>query len=127
MDETNNNNRMKWLKQNWADTWPPSHSDLAPLEITIPVESAAPAVARIIATMPRWHLESYGAQSIQATRKTRFLNFVDDVVIRFEEIAGGTRIHARSQSRIGRGDLGQNRRNLLELFDAIKKQVRRLP
>jgi len=118
---------MKWLKQNWADTSPPSHRDLAPLDIAVSVESAAPAVARIIAAMPRWHVESCDAQSIKATRTTRFLNFVDDVVIRFEGIAGGTRIHARSQSRIGRGDLGQNRRNLLELFDAITEQVRRLP
>ena len=31
----------------------------------------------------------------------------------------GCRLHARSQSRVGRGDFGQNRRNLRELFAAL--------
>jgi uncharacterized protein (DUF1499 family) len=41
------------------------------------------------------------------------------VHLRLEPSANGTLVHGRSQSRIGKGDLGQNRRNLLRLFRAL--------
>jgi uncharacterized protein (DUF1499 family) len=46
--------------------------------------------------------------------------FVDDIFVRLEPFAGGTRVHARSRAGLGVGDLGQNRRNLLELLRALR-------
>jgi uncharacterized protein (DUF1499 family) len=46
--------------------------------------------------------------------------FVDDVALRFVPAGPGTLVHAESKSRVGVGDLGQNRRNILELWDAIR-------
>ena len=53
------------------------------------------------------------------TRRTWMVRFIDDVLVWLEETPGGCRVHARSRSRIGRGDLGQNRRNLRGLFRTV--------
>jgi uncharacterized protein (DUF1499 family) len=45
---------------------------------------------------------------IEATDTTTWFGFKDDVVIRITPTAGGSRIDARSVSRLGEGDLGKN-------------------
>ena len=45
---------------------------------------------------------------IEATDTTIWFGFKDDVVIRINPTAGGSRIDARSVSRLGEGDLGKN-------------------
>jgi uncharacterized protein (DUF1499 family) len=45
---------------------------------------------------------------IEATDTTAWFGFKDDVVIRITPTAGGSRIDARSVSRLGEGDLGKN-------------------
>jgi uncharacterized protein (DUF1499 family) len=49
---------------------------------------------------------------------------VDDVVVRCAEQNGVTVVNVRSASRIGRGDLGQNARNVRAFFDALDSQLR---
>lgn len=119
--------RWRWLVHNWADTTPPSHADLAPLEVSVPIANSWPAVIEVVDALPRWHVESRddATHTLRATRKTRLWGFTDDVTIRLEETTDGTRVHARSQSRIGKGDLGQNRRNLQELFVALQRHFGR--
>ena len=48
-----------------------------------------------------------------ATFRTRFWRFVDDVELRLDE-KGGV-IHVRSASRVGKGDMGMNRKRVEEL------------
>ena len=57
-----------------------------------------------IGRLPRWRIESIDAPAgtITATRRTRLFRFTDDVTIRLEATPTGTRIHARSKSRIGK-------------------------
>jgi len=76
-------------------------------------------VLRAVAMLPRWRVTGRGGAVIRATRTTRVFRFVDDVLLLLEPAAGGTLVHARSASRVGRGDLGQNRRNLAELWRAL--------
>ncbi|MGO8916241.1 MAG: DUF1499 domain-containing protein [Stellaceae bacterium] len=45
---------------------------------------------------------------IEATDKTRWFGFVDDIVIRLTPAAAGTRVDMRSASRVGISDLGKN-------------------
>ena len=45
---------------------------------------------------------------IEATEKLPWFGFKDDVVFRFTESNGGTRVDMRSKSRIGRSDIGVN-------------------
>lgn len=62
-----------------------------------------------------------------AVRRTR-LGFEDDISVRLDEKQTGahTNTHAafRSASRRGQWDLGQNRRNLRELLDAMDEELR---
>ena len=60
---------------------------------------------------------------LHAVVETPLLRFKDDVVIRLEATRGGTEIHIRSSSRIGRGDLGANTRHILDLLEMLGRQV----
>jgi uncharacterized protein (DUF1499 family) len=110
---------MAWLR-NWHDTDEPG-ADPGPLDLPLPPAEAQARVESAIGGLPRWRVESADAAAgtVTATRRTRLFRFTDDVTIRLEPVAAGTRVHARSQSRVGASDLGQNRRNVLELFAAL--------
>ncbi len=92
---------------------------LRPRVLPLPPAAADDRVAGAIAAIRGWRVVGRGDGVIQATRTTRIFRFVDDISILLEPAAGGTAVSARSASRIGRGDLGQNRRNLGELWQAL--------
>lgn len=60
-----------------------------------------------------------GTITLKMTRRTRVFRFVDEITIEFHETTSGTRVEAESRSRVGKGDLGQNPRNLIELSKAL--------
>jgi len=107
------------LAKRYVDLWQDqlialaAHPELA--EGLARVESA-------IGGLPRWRVETRDASAgtVTATRRTRFLRAPDDVTIRLEPTPGGTRVHVRSKSRFGLIDFVQNRRNVLELFAALR-------
>jgi uncharacterized protein (DUF1499 family) len=109
-----------WFTRNWADTDEPG-STVRPLDLPVPLAEALGLLQNAIRELPRWQMEAVaaGAGTIHATRRSRLWRFTDDISIRLEAIATGTRVHARSQARVGSADLGQNRRNLLELFGRL--------
>jgi uncharacterized protein (DUF1499 family) len=117
---------LHWLTRNWADTDDPptGHADVRPLDLPLPPADALARVERAVASLPRWHVEGVDAAAgtLRATRRTRLWRFTDDVTVHLEPTPGGTRLHARSKSRVGKGDFGQNRRNLLELFAALGRE-----
>jgi uncharacterized protein (DUF1499 family) len=113
----------RWFTANTADTFGPSHADLGPLTLPGPPADALRQVAEAVGRLPRWHVESVAeaAGTLHATRRTPLWGFVDDVTVTAEPQADGSvRLHARSASRVGKGDFGQNRRNILELFAALR-------
>ncbi|MDG2222830.1 MAG: DUF1499 domain-containing protein [Rubripirellula sp.] len=57
---------------------------------------------------------------IHLTRTTRLFRFVDDIRVTLNREGQGTRIDATSQSRLGKGDLGQNPRNLKEFTQMLR-------
>lgn len=69
--------------------------------------------------LPRWRHEGTRGAVIWLTRRTRIFRFVDDVQVLVEPAPGGARLLLRSASRVGKGDLGQNGRNLTELIAAL--------
>lgn len=111
---------LRWFTKNWANTDGPTHPDLAPLTLPVPAEAAVERVRAAVASLPRWRVESESAGELKLTRRTRTIRFVDDITLRLIPDGGGTLVHAESRSRLGKGDLGQNRRNILELWDAIR-------
>jgi uncharacterized protein (DUF1499 family) len=75
--------------------------------------------------MPRWTLVSSRSEQgeIRAEATTRLFRFVDDVVVRVTEEGGRTAVNVRSASRVGRGDLGQNARNIRAFFLELDRQL----
>jgi len=84
----------------------------------------AHAVVDAIERLPRWEVVAGKNGVIWATRRTRVFRFVDDVYLLLLPAHDSTVIFARSASRVGRGDLGQNRRNLGEFWEGMAKAVK---
>jgi uncharacterized protein (DUF1499 family) len=51
--------------------------------------------------------------------------FIDDLKVMLSEEDGVTRVDAQSQSRVGRGDLGENRRHVVQLFTVLDQKLER--
>jgi uncharacterized protein (DUF1499 family) len=100
-------------------TDPRLHPHVNPLS---PVQTAH-AVVDAIDSLPRWEVVAGRDGVIWATRRTRLFRFVDDVYLLLLPAHDSTVIFARSASRVGRSDLGQNRRNLGELWAAMERRV----
>jgi uncharacterized protein (DUF1499 family) len=113
---------LAWFTRNWADTDEDRDPALAPPLLPVPPSEALTRLQAAIRSLPHWRIESVdqAAGKVDAIRQTRLLRFVDDIHVYLEPVDGMTRVHARSQSRVGKGDFGQNRRNLLELFRALR-------
>ena len=117
----------RWFTKNWANTQEPTHSDLSPLRLPLSsCEVRARILAKIAAGVSGWRLESESDASgrIHLTRRTTVCRFVDDVWLTLTETENGqgTRLDAESRSRVGVGDLGQNRRNILELWAVLRHE-----
>ena len=118
---------LRWFTRNWANTVEPTHADLVPLRVPLPErEVRSRIVAKIAAGVPGWRVEDAkdSAGRIHLTRRTRICRFVDDVWLTLtpEEEGQVTRIDAESRSRVGVGDLGQNRRNIMELWSLLRQE-----
>ena len=96
---------------------------LRPHVYPLPPVQTAHAVVDAIDSLPRWEVVAGKDGVIWATRRTRLFRFVDDVYLLLLPAHDSTVIFARSASRVGAGDLGQNRRNLGELWEAMEKTV----
>ncbi|VTS01963.1 Putative secreted protein OS=Rhodopirellula maiorica SM1 GN=RMSM_07393 PE=4 SV=1: DUF1499 [Tuwongella immobilis] len=116
---------IRWFTQNIADTDTNTHADVVPQRYPIAASDAIDRIRAIVQTLPRWQVVESAAEAgtLRLTRRTRTLRFVDDITLRIVPTESGIELHARSQSRLGKGDLGQNRRNLLELFAALRRDL----
>jgi uncharacterized protein (DUF1499 family) len=114
---------LSWFTRNWADTDEAGDPAVVPLDLPVPLSDALAHVEKTLRELPRFQIESVDAQQgiVQATRRTRLWGFIDDVTVRLEPIPGGTRVHARSKARVGIGDFGQNRRNLIAFLWALRR------
>ncbi len=70
-----------------------------------------------------WENVSVGPETaeVRAQVRTPLLRFTDDLDARVEPTGpGSAKLHVRSSSRVGRGDLGANARHVLDLYEAIE-------
>ncbi len=74
-----------------------------------------------VESLPRWTLESVDETELHAVRQTRIFRFKDDVTVVVSARGRGSEASFESASRVGKGDLGQNPRNLQELIRAIDR------
>lgn len=97
------------------------YPDLGPARFPAPpdrVFARAVDVARglgweIVATVP-------AEGRLEATDRTRWFGFRDDVVVRVRPEGAGTRVDVRSVSRVGRSDLGTNARRIRAFLDSLR-------
>ena len=98
----------------------PIRADLAPSIARAAVEHAAEGLSN-------WELREVISNGpiaeLHFVRTTPLMGFKDDVIVKISEEQGETLIEAESRSRVGRGDLGQNPRNLKELLRAVRVQL----
>lgn len=86
-----------------------AYPDIRPLMLALPLDSAF-SVARTAAEDMGWEMVDAVREEgrIEATDRTLWFGFADDVVIRVRPESGIARVDVRSVSRVGRGDVGTN-------------------
>jgi uncharacterized protein (DUF1499 family) len=96
------------------------YPDLKPLELP-EAPSAAFTRALDAAKAMGWEIAAADAASgrIEATAKTPWFGFRDDVVIRVAAAGTGSRIDVRSVSRVGRGDFGTNAKRIRAYLEKL--------
>lgn len=101
-----------------------AYPDIQPLQF-----KAAPAVvfdaALKTARAMGWAIQAQTpAQGrIEATATTFWFGFKDDVVIRIEPDAQGTRLDIRSESRVGKSDVGKNAARIRAFSARLKRNL----
>ncbi len=93
-----------------------AYADVAPLHYTGDGKAAMARLARIVSHMPRTTVVTSGPAYLYAQCRTRLLGFTDDLEFYLDEPAGV--IQVRSASRLGKGDLGVNRKRV----EALRRQ-----
>lgn len=100
---------------------------LRPIDAGVNPAELAAVVVRCAAELPRWQLaersDEPGQIRLHFVRTTGLVGYKDDIRVRIEPAGNGSRLSAESQSRIGKGDLGQNPRNLRELLGKIRASL----
>ena len=94
-------------------------SSLRPHHFPAPPALMRDRVLSIVRSLPRWQVRDTSGAVLWVTRTTRLFRFVDDLYILIDTSDSGSLVLVRSASRVGKGDLGQNRRNIIELWTAL--------
>jgi uncharacterized protein (DUF1499 family) len=102
---------------------PTPNSAHATVTYSIAPEPLLAAFRDAVQALPLWTVESSEKNELRAIRRTRVLRFRDDVNVQIQADGTGSRADLTSASRIGKGDLGQNPRNLKELLEAVERQT----
>lgn len=101
---------------------------LRPVRTRLAPSAARAAVEQAAARLPEWELHGESddgpAMELHFVRTSWLMRFKDGVIVKISQEHGETVIEAESKSRVGRGDLGQNPRNLKELLRAVRLQLK---
>ena len=111
------------LTKNWAFiSTTAKDPGLRALELPCSPRDAVPRATSVLAGLPRWMIVTVNGPEgkLHAVHRTWFWRFDDDVHLQFEPLGEGRCLMTgESRSRVGKGDLGQNARNLKEARAAI--------
>jgi uncharacterized protein (DUF1499 family) len=101
-----------------------AYPDLAPLVTQAPKDKVFEAAkATLVAMGLKLSDADPAAGRIEATQKSFWYGFTDDVVVRVVQTPEGTRVDVRSKSRVGRSDLGQNARRIRIFLTKLESAV----
>ncbi len=116
-----------YLTENRAETRP-DHPDASLQSKICPLSDDAcfHLLLALVKGFPHWHIVHHdlALRQIMAERKTPVFRFIDDIEIWFTKPGPNTmRLNLRSASRVGKGDLGQNARNIREVLEAFEQKM----
>jgi uncharacterized protein (DUF1499 family) len=103
----------------------PEYPDVVPRAYPVSLDRVYDAALHAVQRLPRWSLVTFRQEAgeIETEARTLVLRFVDDVRIRIEPTGVQTMVSVRSASRVGRGDFGQNARNIRMFFEELDRQI----
>lgn len=96
--------------------FPGCHRFIEPFVCSGEVDAEWSRLADVVAKFPQSRVVEQTAERMKAECRTAICRFIDDVEFRFDRAA--SLIHVRSASRLGRWDLGTNRRRVEALRQA---------
>jgi uncharacterized protein (DUF1499 family) len=105
------------------------NSKIRPLHVAIRPDEALERMRSAVSQMSNWQWidETSVADGhlVNLVRSTMVFRFKDDVQVTItpDSDSGGAVLNAISRSRVGKGDLGQNPRNIRELFAKIEAML----
>ncbi len=118
---------MIWPVLNEVETGKtPEYADVVPQYYSTDPQRVFDEVRGSVTALKRWELikDDRATWSVQAERSTRTMGFVDDIEIRVEPVTEfATRVNVKSKSRVGKGDFGQNARNIEEFFVELDRRL----
>ena len=107
-----------------ADLQHKAYADLAPLTTTASREKVFEAAKAALLSMGMHLADADPAQGrIEANQTSLLYGFTDDMVVRIATVSDGTRVDARSKSRVGRSDLGQNAKRIRTFFGKLRASL----
>ena len=92
----------------------------------VPFATVWDEILQMIQTHPRWTLvrADEGSGLIRAEARTLVFRFVDDVRVKLKlDHNALTRVDMWSQSRVGKGDLGVNKRRIARFFRDLDRRL----
>ncbi len=117
----------EWLTKNIYVTTPGNADPFfRPRQYSQTKEEVAAAAQETLRSLARWKVVEYRENQgrIHATHTAPIIPFVEDVNIYIVQgLDGITRLEVVSQSQAGKGDFGQNKRNIKELLSALDAKL----
>lgn len=101
-----------------------AYPDIEPLRLALPPDRVLAAAAAAAREMG-WTVAAVDGDAgrLEATARTRWFGFYDDVVVRVTPEGSGSRVDVRSASRVGLGDIGTNARRVREFLGRLSRAV----
>ncbi|MBA2663337.1 MAG: DUF1499 domain-containing protein [Bradymonadaceae bacterium] len=103
----------------------PQYPEIQPQYYTAEPERIYEEARAGIEALERWSLVTAdpAARSLRAERRSR-LGLTDDITVEIQPVTEFVaQVHVRSASRTGRGDLGQNARNIEAFFAELDRRL----
>lgn len=98
------------------------YADLGPLMLPLPPAAATRRAAEVAEDLG-WEIAAVDtvAGRVEATDRTRWFGFYDDVVVRVTADEAGSRVDVRSLSRVGGSDVGTNARRIRTFLARLRE------
>jgi uncharacterized protein (DUF1499 family) len=100
------------------------YPDMGPARLASPPDQVFPRAVEVARSLGWRIVAAVPAEGrLEATDRTRWFGFRDDVVVRVAADGTGSRVDVRSVSRVGRSDLGTNARRIHRFLAALRTAV----